>query len=259
VKAAVDRRIGAQDAPVPLTQTHDRAECHHLRRLGLTGAQRLGTRRSTNPICGGCGCGIQRTGEDGGCPQHHPLQLLSCPAARPPNLAHEGPGSSTLPHRTPDWHPGRGSRRHSPDAELELSNSATTHIVSRVPFGRARLMASFRPGQGRGASDSAGSRRGPSDSSERRALYSPASHPNPGRLDGSVEHEIGERGGFRGLRTSDQQVGGSNPSGRATPHVVAPSLVTTRCWGECVRRSRQRPSRVRCSVPESCSGRAPDR
>jgi hypothetical protein len=33
---------------------------------------------------------------------------------------------------------------------------------------------------------------------------------------GPVEHEMGERGGLRGHRTSDQQVGGSNPSGRAT-------------------------------------------
>ena len=35
------------------------------------------------------------------------------------------------------------------------------------------------------------------------------------RPNGSVEHETGERGRFRGQRTSDQQVGGSNPSGRA--------------------------------------------
>jgi hypothetical protein len=33
---------------------------------------------------------------------------------------------------------------------------------------------------------------------------------------------MGERGGIRGHRTSDQQVGGSNPSGRATPHGASP-------------------------------------
>jgi hypothetical protein len=40
---------------------------------------------------------------------------------------------------------------------------------------------------------------------------------NRGRSNGLVEHEIGERGGSHGLRTSDQQVGGSSPSGRAIP------------------------------------------
>ena len=54
------------------------------------------------------------------------------------------------------------------------------------------------------------------DSSGKRAPYSPGSQLKRGRSGGPAEHKVEERGRFRGHRTSDQQVGGSNPSGRAT-------------------------------------------